>query len=66
MSLIDSVVVQLKKLTPTSLESIQTIVEAAVTSGDPERYLKRMAIAQASKVAAKKTAEKVLAATKKK
>ena len=66
MSLITTVTGLLKKLTPASIESIKTIVESAVASGDPERYLKRMALAQATKALAKQTAAKVLAETKKK
>ena len=68
MSLVSTITKQVSKLPPDAIESVKAIIESAVASGDPARYLKRLAIAEAATTATKKVAAKVLSttATKKK
>jgi hypothetical protein len=65
MSIVDTVTGLISKLPVGAVTSLVTIVQQALTSGDPERYLKRLATAKAAHAASKKAAGAALDALKK-
>jgi hypothetical protein len=62
----DTVTSLVAKLSVSAITSLITIIEAAIASGNPARYLKRLAAAQAAQAATKATVGEALKQTAKK
>lgn len=66
MSIVSTITGLLKQVTPNGIAAVKTIIESAIASGDSERYLTRLALAESTTKAAKSAAATALKKTKKK